>query len=207
MYIKWHPLYHLRLVSCKKPSLQRYIKRPGVAIRTSTLSWRFCNWVFCLKPPVATTERNGTPNFDSDRQLTKTWKSYPCIISCIISYNKVDGTKKKYLKHLSNPGELLFIPFISTYSIKKRRYLYFLFLNCLIHKTKAKIMFDLFLSTQNWFLHYFLIQHNIQKSYFYYTYFFILYKKTSLFAYTFIVRNSSTSRITELISQVEKELT
>lgn len=64
--------YLLRFVISRNPSLMRYIKRPGVAIRTSTPSSRFSNWVFCLKPPVTTMERNGTPDFDIDRQLFKT---------------------------------------------------------------------------------------------------------------------------------------
>lgn len=67
-------LYLCRLASSKKLSLIRKVKRPGVAIRTSVPSSRFSNWVLCLKPPVMTIDRNGTPNLDIARQLIRTCK-------------------------------------------------------------------------------------------------------------------------------------
>ena len=67
--------YIFRLVSCRKPSLIRNKNRPGVAIKTSISCLRLSNWVFCLKPPVATIDRNGTPDFDSERQTLRTCKN------------------------------------------------------------------------------------------------------------------------------------
>uniref|UniRef100_A0A2P2L3G7 Uncharacterized protein n=1 Tax=Rhizophora mucronata TaxID=61149 RepID=A0A2P2L3G7_RHIMU len=57
------------------------MKRPGVAIRTSTACSRFSVWVLCRNPPVTTIDRKGTPNFDIDRQSLKTCSSYTSLRS------------------------------------------------------------------------------------------------------------------------------
>lgn len=67
-------VYHFRFVNCKKPSFIRNRKRPGVAINTSTPCCKFSSWVLCRNPPVTTIDLNGTPDFDIDRQLSKTCK-------------------------------------------------------------------------------------------------------------------------------------
>lgn len=67
--------YHLRFVNCNMPSLIRNKRRPGVAINTSRFCRRLSSWVLCPKPPVATTERKGTPDLEMARQFFNTCKS------------------------------------------------------------------------------------------------------------------------------------